>query len=337
MTEEPGAPVRTLPARHVPVPQSLSEGARKALELSETLPRTIFPAAHDDEAWRQVIGTVLAQEEQLVSSGIMEMYISGMDADVALVDVGGVPVGIGTPRTFNESDPRGVLVLHGGGWIQGGGPLTRMTAALEASKLGLRTWAVDYRMLPDHAFPAHLDDCVTVYRALLRQTGPENIAVMGTSAGGNLAAAMLLRARDEGLPTPAALGLWSPSVDLTRDGDSWHTNDGLDPIIGQHMGTLTDYYARGHDPRDPYLSPIFGDVSEFPPTILVSGTRDGLLSDTVRFHRALRRAGVPAELHVFEGLPHGGFDFQSPEDLERDGEFRAFFHKQLSAGGGHVE
>ena len=319
----------TVPAHDVPVPRSLSEGAQQALKVSGEVPRVVLPSADDDQGWLEVIAGQRAQEAQLVDSGMLDAFLSSTGTDVEARTVDGVPVFVGTPHGLAQDDSRVVLVIHGGGWTQGRGPLVRLSAALEASNLGLRTWAVDYRLLPDDRYPASLDDCVAVYRALVAEVGAENIAVTGTSAGGNLAAAMLLRARGEGLPAPAALGLWTPAVDLTLDGDSWHTNDGLDPIIGRHTRTLVEYYVRGEDPRDPFLSPIFGDLSRFPPTVLVTGTRDGLLSDTVRFHRELRRSGVDAELHVFEGLPHGGFDFVSPEDAERNAEFRAFFHRQL--------
>ncbi|WP_223690706.1 alpha/beta hydrolase fold domain-containing protein [Leifsonia poae] len=317
-------------AHDVPVPRSLSEGARRALDASAQVPRTILPRADDDDAWEGVVAGQRAQEEQLIASGLLETYIASTRTQVDARLVDGVPVFVGTPDGLADDDQRVVLVIHGGGWTQGGGQLTRLAAALEASSLGLRTWAVDYRMLPGHRYPASLDDCVAVYRSLIGEAGAANVAVSGTSAGGNLAAALLLRAAADGLPMPAALGLWTPAVDLTLDGDSWHTNDGLDPIIGQHSRTLVEFYTRGEDPRNPSLSPIFGDLSPFPPTVLISGTRDGLLSDTVRFHRQLRRSGVEAELHVFEGLPHGGFDFMSPEDAERATEFRAFFRRHLA-------
>ncbi|MGW0584565.1 alpha/beta hydrolase [Streptomyces sp. NPDC002920] len=125
------------------------------------------------------------------------------------------------------------------------------------------------------------------------RTDPESIAITGTSAGANLADATVLRARDEGLPPPGAVALWSPSVDLTRDGDTWYTLDGLDPIIGLHMR---------------------------------------LLSDTVRFHRALRRAGVDARLHVYEAMTHSAFFGGIPEEAEVGAEVRAFLHEHLRRG-----
>jgi acetyl esterase/lipase len=191
------------------------------------------------------------------------------------------------------------------------------------------TWAVDYRMPPLHPYPAALDDCITVYRRALADRAPADIVVGGGSAGGNLAAALLLRAKDEGLPMPAALVLISPEVDLTESGDSFHTNLGVDHVLGSlmHVNLL---YANGHDLADPYLSPLFGDVTGFPPTFLQTGTRDLFLSNTVRMHRKLRAAGVDAELHVFEAMPHGGFG-GAPEDLEIATEARRFVDRHVGA------
>jgi epsilon-lactone hydrolase len=154
------------------------------------------------------------------------------------------------------------------------------------------------------------------------ERSPDNVFVAGASAGGNLAAALLLRAKDEGLPMPAALVLLSPEVDLTESGDSFHTNLGIDHVLAplMHVNLL---YAGGHDLADPYLSPLFGDVTGFPPTFIQTGTRDLFLSNSARMHRKLRASGVEAELHVFEAMPHGGFG-GAPEDLEVGVEVQRF-------------
>ena len=189
----------------------------------------------------------------------------------------------------------------------------------------VRTWAVDYRMPPDHPYPEPLDDCVTAYRALLRDHRPDEIIVRGGSAGGNLAAALILRARDEGLALPAASVLMTPEVDLTESGDSFHTNLGLDNVLTESLMPANLLYAGKHDLTDPYLSPLFADFSKgFPPSMLTTGTRDLFLSNTVRLHRALRSAGVPADLHVIDGAGHAGFFSQAPEDEELDREIRTF-------------
>jgi monoterpene epsilon-lactone hydrolase len=188
-------------------------------------------------------------------------------------------------------------------------------------------------MPPDHPYPTPLDDCVAAYRALLRQCRPEDIVIGGPSAGANLAAATILRARDEGLPLPGGATLFSPAADLTESGDTWNTNFGVDTVFTARATAAFHLYAAGHDLRDPYLSPVFGDFGKgFPPTLLIAGTRDVLLSDTVRLHRALSAAGVPADLHVFEAAGHSGFLGMAPEDQEPGQQIRRFAYERWQAG-----
>jgi epsilon-lactone hydrolase len=242
--------------------------------------------------------------------------------------LGSVPVFIATPENIPvEAQGKVLLEIHGGGlvWLQGEG--CRRGSLREAERLKVRTISVDFRVPPDGPYPAALDDCVAAYRALLDQYQTSDIIVCGISGGGNLAAAAMLRARDEGLPMPAALILLTPEVDLTETGDTFDTLAGLDPIINRRLTAQISAYASGHDLSHPYLSPLFGDFSKgYPPTFLQSGTRDMFLSNTVRMHRALRSAGIPAELHVWEAMPHAGF-MGSPEDDEIAVEMRKFMIK----------
>ena len=137
---------------------------------------------------------------------------------------------------------------------------------------GACAWTVDYRMPPDFPFPTPLDDCLTAYRALLDERRPHEIIVGGTSAGGNLAAALILRARDEGLPLPAAAVFNTGAFDLTGSGDSWQINDGLDNVLSGPVEPCTELYAGSHDRREPHISPLFADLTGLPPVILLTGT-----------------------------------------------------------------
>jgi monoterpene epsilon-lactone hydrolase len=185
-------------------------------------------------------------------------------------------------------------------------------------------------MPPDHPYPAALDDCIAVYRRLLEVQPPARIVVGGASAGGNLAAALMHRARDVGLPLPGALVLLTPEADLTESGDSFATNLGIDPVLRSRLSESIALYAGDHDLTHPYLSPLFGDFTPpFPPTFVQAGTRDLFLSNAVRMHRKLRAAGVESELHVFEAMPHGGF-FGAPEDAELAAEVRRFVSAHLA-------
>lgn len=195
---------------------------------------------------------------------------------------------------------------------------------MQADHHGGLCYGVDYRMPPEHPYPAGLDDCLTVYRYVLERHASNAIVIGGRSAGGNLAVAMVLRARDEGLPLPAGLVLLSPQVDLTESGDSFEANQMVDVVLPGRLTANNQLYANGADLAHPFLSPLFGDLAGFPPTFLQTGTRDLFLSNTVRMHRALRRVGARTELHVFEAMPHGGFGGGTPEDCELADEVRRF-------------
>jgi monoterpene epsilon-lactone hydrolase len=279
-----------------------------------------YPPLDDIEAWRRRAAQSDASIVQMMGD-----RVSQVPAHVEEIDLDGVRVYMITPHDLPNGDARAVLEIHGGGFMTGGGESCRIMGLHTVGLSRVRTWAVDYRMPPDHPYPAPLDDCVAAYCALLRDHRPDEIIVRGGSAGGNLAAALILRSRDEGLPLPAAAVLMTPEVDLTESGDSFHTNLGLDNVLTESLMPANLLYAGTHDLTDPYVSPLFADFSKgFPPSMLTTGTRDLFLSNTVRLHRALRAAGVPADLHVVEGAGHAGFFLQAPEDADLESEIRAF-------------
>ncbi len=318
-------PARELPSRQLPVPAHVSPQAQAVLSMPYAGPAT-YPPLDDHDAWRAMI----AAQDQMVLQ-MVGPRAAAADVTVESRDVDGVPVFVTTPKGVSDDDGRVYLDLHGGGLIVGGGEVCRVMASGTAASVRARTWSVDYRMPPSHPYPAALDDCLAVYRALLRDHAPEQVVVGGGSAGGNLAAALVLRARSEGTPLPAAVVLHTPEADLTESGDSFAVNLGVDPVATGTLMPANLLYAAGHDLTDPYLSPLFGDFGPgFPPTILSTGTRDLFLSNTVRMHRALRAAGVVAELHVLEAAPHGGFFGTSPEDAEIGREVRAFLDRYWS-------
>ena len=318
MTNDP-RPTLHLPARAIPIPRSVSAEAQAILAMPP-MAAPEYPALDDLDGWR----TMIAEHNKTVSS-----MVSARAADAPVtteqLEIDGVSVYDLAPFALAEGDDRVYLDIHGGEFIYGAGETCRAMAISTATRLALHVWSVDYRMPPDHPFPAGLDDCLAVYRALLRDHRPESIVVGGASAGGNLAAAVILHARDEGLPLPAAAVLMTPGVDLTASGDSMHTNLGLDPLIQRSESPALGLYAGDYDLADPGVSPLFADFTKgFPPTILTTGTRDMLLSDTVRMHRALRAAGVTADLHVTEAGGHGGFFGMAPEDEAITSEIRRF-------------
>jgi len=332
MTAADARPVFHLPARDIPVPSSISEQAQAMLAMGPLMPDSHYPPLDDHDAWRAMI----AERESAVLAMLTSARPGAPDAGpratlAGEIDADGVPVYVVLPAGVSPDDRRVYLDIHGGAWIQGGGAVCRATALRTAPIYGARVWAVDYRMPPGYPYPTPLDDCLAAYRALLEERSPAEIIVGGTSAGGNLAAALILRARDAGLPLPAALLLNTPATDLTGAGDTWQTNKGLDTVLTGDARPAMLLYAAGTDLRTPYISPLFGDLRGFPPTMLTSGTRDRLLSDTVRMHRALRAAGIPAELHVAEAAGHGRFLGMAPEDRAMSEETRRFLNERWGA------
>ena len=300
-------------------PAWLSAEARAALE--RPIVRQPYPPINDHAAWLELIGQL---------DGMIARMLDGVPsvAESHLIDIDGVPTYVVTPPGAPVGDDAPVyLDIHGGALIMGSGDLVRTMTEITSPGYGVVTWAPDYRMPPRHPFPAALDDIVAVYRALLVDKPADRIVVGGTSSGGNLASALLLRAKEEGLAMPAGLVLCTPEVDLTESGDSFTTL--ADVSVGlQSLREANLLYANGHDLASPLLSPLFGDLAGFPPTLLIGGTRDLFLSNTVRMHRRLREAGVEADLHVFDGRPHAGFG-GAPEELAVTREIASFIHRRL--------
>ncbi len=247
----------------------------------------------------------------------------------------GVKVRVLTPASIPPEHQGKLLIhVHGGCYVLFPGESGATEAIMMAGFGHYKVIAVDYRMPPEAYFPAALDDAVTVYKAALKTTKANDIAFFGTSAGGALALEMVLRARERGLPMPGAIAPGTPMSDVTKTGDTFYTNEKVDNILVSRDGfcdAATVIYAQGHDLHDPLLSPVYGDMHGFPPAILTTGTRDLLLSNTVRVHRKLRQAGVEAQLEVFEGQSHAQYQFndQLPETAEAFGEIAAFFGAHL--------
>jgi acetyl esterase/lipase len=321
-------------ARWLPFAASISEAAAQALSRYVTedgvpLRSNLFPPPDDLEAWREALAVI----DSLTARRGEATEIAAV---AETIQIGGATVHVATPQTL-ASEAHAYVDIHGGALVAGGGELCKAGGRRMAELLGARVYAVDYRLPPDHHYPAGLDDCVSAYRGLLARYLAANIVVGGGSAGANLAAAMVLRARDEGLPMPAGLVLLSPELDLTESGDSFEVNFPADVVLGGRLMNANLFYAAGHDLAHPYLSPLFGDFSKgFPPTFLQAGTRDLFLSNAARMHRALRRAGTAAELHVFEGMAHMTPP-GTPEADDLNGEVRRFVHGRWKREGGPQE
>ncbi|AWN46695.1 alpha/beta hydrolase [Methylobacterium terrae] len=215
-------------------------------------------------------------------------------------EVGGVP-GEWVARPDLAPDAPRLLYLHGGGFIACS-PRTHRPLTGGFAARGLRVFCPDYRLAPEHPFPAALDDAVACWSAFAA-AGPAGVA--GDSAGGNLALALMLRARRDGLPLPDAAVLFSPSTDMLGRGDSMRTNARRDAMFEpDKLQHLVDLYLAGHDPEDPLASPVNGDPAGLPPLLFHVGAREVLRDDSVRFAEKARRAGVDATVKVWPVVPH---------------------------------
>ena len=244
-------------------------------------------------------------------------------------EVGGVPGEWVTPPNAGD---RTIVYLHGGGYVMGSaaghrGAIARIAEASEA-----RAFGVDYPLAPEHPYPAALDAVLAVWRALLESgVDPANAVFAGDSAGGGLAAAAAMRARDEGLSLPGALVLISPWVDLTCSGESFVTNAATDPMITPALRERCDQYAPGLDPTQPYLSPVFGDVAGLPPTLIQVAATECLLDDARRLAGLMREAGVDTTIEEWPDAIHAWHIFAPaiPEALSAIDAVGSFVRKKL--------
>jgi len=316
---------REVPAREVPVPDTVSPElqqliARPVSDTWESPPSTL-------DEWRAM--KAAAAEARGNPQPLLDQF--GVTYEEMVIN--GVTAYLLTPAVIPPENRNRLLVhLHGGCYMMGGGKGAMNEGILLSGYGQFKVLTVDYRTPPEHRFPAALDDAVAVWRGALEMADPERMAIFGASAGGGLTLSTVLRLKQEGLPLPAAIAPGTPMADLTKTSDSFYTNRTVDNTLVGLEGFcqgMAEVYAGGHDLSDPLLSPVNGDMEGFPPTLLTTGTRDLLLSDTVRVHRKLRQAGVIAELHVYEGQAHGHYLREIPEREEAFREMARFFDEHL--------
>ena len=291
--------------RVVPIPATVSPQAQQWLKEIEGGPnqaKNLSEQRTRTDTWRKRDSDVARER---------------FPVKLAETSLAGVRVHIIEPMQLPESTRDKVLInLHGGGFVTDSGSLIEGIPI--ANLAGMKVVSVYYRLAPENPFPAAVDDVVAVYKELLKTYKPKNVGIFGTSAGAILTAEVAVRLQQLRLPLPSSLGIFSGLADFSRTSDSQQLF-GLSGLSGNISpqdpnATHDSYYVGKTDPRDPVLSPLFADLHGFPPTLLVSSTRDLLLSSTSIFHVALLRAGVDARLVVFEALPHAfWYHFQLPE------------------------
>src|SRR5436853_4461651 len=312
------------PTREIPVPSADVSPAEQAL-IGAPLQATWNVHPKSAQEWKDLIN----MRAEAVAKTLPDLR-ARLGVKVEPTKIGGVSAFIITPDNIPAANNDRLLVhVHGGGYVFFPGESGTREAILMAGYGKFKIVSIDYRMPPDHPYPAAMDDAMAVWKEVVKTSDPKKTAIFGTSTGGGMTLAMVLRARAEGLPLPAATAPGTPWSDLTKTGDSYFTNEMLDNVLVSNDGWLGDaaaLYAAGHDLKDPQLSPVYGDYAGFPPSILTTGTRDLFLSNTVRVHRKMRAAGVEAELHVFEGQSHAQYaaDPFAPETKEHFGALAAF-------------
>ena len=321
--------VTILGERMIPIPAGLSPQMVEVVKERQLSP--VVPAPETKKEWLELQKVFDAPGGELGRLGAKYNK-----ATYEVKGIAGVRTYFVTPKKINKRFADRVFVhTHGGAWVFGGGDSVLREAVWVASGLGVKVVSIDYRRPPLHPFPAAIEDSVAVWREVTKDQDSSKIVLFGTSAGGNIALATTLKLKELGEPLPGAVFAGTPATDLKNISDTWHTMVGLDPL-GPREGIIAgsfDLYIGKADPANPLLSPINSDLKDFPPTILISGTRDLLLSDTVRIHRALRKAGVDAELHVYDGQTHGDYmqnlirEVPECEDAQR--ELFEFFDKHL--------
>jgi acetyl esterase/lipase len=278
-------------------------------------------------------GDLAAQRRIVDRFGDVDPSVKRVEADVRRIDVAGVPCE--WLQALGADPDRRLLYIHGGGWTSGGLDSHRPLSARISAATGCVVLAVDYRLAPEHAFPAGLDDCVATYR-WLREHGPNGAAparslfVAGDSAGGNLTLALLLALKQRKLPLPNAAIPISPATDFLGTGESYRTRAARDPILKggpESIRLLSAVYLQGRTkPEDPLVSPLYGDFRGLPPLLLHVGDEEVLLDDWTRVAEKAKQAGVDVTLEVWPEMPHVWHAFapflpEATRAIERIGAF----------------
>lgn len=247
------------------------------------------------------------------------------------VDAGGVPAEwITTPNSINKNV---ILYFHGGGFVAGSIKTHRDLVARISRVSKARILIIDYKLAPEHPFPAGLDDCVTAYKWLINDEKilPENIIVGGDSAGGGLTVSLFAKLKEQRVTLPAAGVCLSPGVDVTMSGESYKTKVEVDPFLSpESCEFMLKQYLGNADPRSPFLSILTTDLEGFPPLLIQVGSSEILLSDSILLAERAKSAGVDVKLEIWDDMIHvfqafATFAPESREAIEKIGEFTQNF------------
>jgi epsilon-lactone hydrolase len=318
---------RTIPARTIPVPTTVSPELQKLIAPAWSGSKSPMKLTSDE--WKELQKRMDEGAAKALLPIKQSFHVSVREEKIA-----GVRVFRVKPQAIAPENRNRLLVhVHGGAYVFFGGEAAASEAVLMANFGKIEVVSVDYRMPPDFPFPAALDDALAVWKEVARSRDTKTVGLFGTSTGGGMTLAMVLKLKELKMPLPGAIMAGTPWSDMTKTGDTFYTNELVDNVLGSNDGLLeaaAKLYAAGHDLKEPLLSPVYGDVRGFPPAILLSGTRDLFLSNTVRVHQKLLQAGSVAELLVLEGQSHAQY-LTAPDAPETAAwnEVSKFFDRHL--------
>jgi monoterpene epsilon-lactone hydrolase len=313
------------------VPETVSPEAQYVLRMMRGPQGLPLPGPDDLEGWKKIRTYVppqlqaIAKDPEIVklTTDTLKRYPFTSKKG----SLGGVPVVEITADSWRENG-KVLVYVHGGGYVTGGAEFG--LGGWVSGETGLRVVSVGYTLAPEAKWDHISDEVVSVLHALEEKGyAPKDIAVLGDSAGGGLAAGAVLKMRDRGFGIPGALVLWSPWADITETGDTYCTLRNADPLLDYQvlLKKAADAYADPKDQKNPYVSPVYGDYTKgFPPTLLQGGTKEIFLSDFVREYRAIDSAGGTAVLDIYEGMPHvfQGIVFGTPETQQSMTKMKKF-------------
>jgi monoterpene epsilon-lactone hydrolase len=319
---------RSVPARTIPTPTTVSPELQRV--IAAPWAGGGGPATLTAAQWKD-----LRKQGDEAQAKALQATKQRLGVSVTAETIAGVQAYRVKPAAIAPENRNRILVhVHGGAYVFGGGEAAAAEAVLMAHYGKIEIVSVDYRMAPDFPYPAALDDAVAVWKEVAKSRNPGNIGLFGTSTGGGMTLALVLKLKELTLPLPGAIMAGTPWADLTKTGDTYFTNEFVDNVLGTNDGLLeaaAKLYAGTHNLKEPLLSPVYGDFTGFPPAILISGTRDLFLSNTVRVHQKLLQAGAIADLLVFEGQSHAQYMVvpEAPETKDAWTEVSRFFSRHL--------
>lgn len=319
-------PTRHVPAHDLPTPSTVSFELQAAMAKA---PPSVAPAAMPttNAGWEMFFNPDPAKTHASISR-LLATFSLVMREET----LDGVHCYRIVPSGQAAKAKRLLMHLHGGAYTGGAGESGLLEAVLVAGVTQIETVSVDYRMPPSDPFPAPIDDATTVWKQISQRYPGYRLGIFGTSSGGGMVLTVTQRVIAERLRIPDAIMAGTPWSDLSETGDSYYTNRYADPIVYEgELSVAARQYANGVDLKDPRLSPIYGAFSGFPPTLLLAGTRDLFLSNTVRVDRKLRDAGRRSELIVYEGQSHAAYlaGLETPETVTTLKDISAFFSREL--------